>query len=166
MSLTKDVLGVANSIIVVIGVVVVGIATVIGSAAGTVVDVATGAAIATNNNDAINVVVPPSFTKDEEACIGALVAFKGMCVGEFAQGAGKYAASEGGNGGSLAPWGTRTMAAPVNLIVTGNVIVVAIVSQDVAAKGGVDGAVPLLLLSSSTLLAAALYLIPPLNVRR
>ncbi len=98
------------------------------------------------------------------------MAFKGACVGAFADGAGESVLGKGGGGGSLAPWGTRIVAPPVNLIVTGNVIVIAIVavmvvSPDVAAEGGVGGAVPPLSLSLSTLLAATLYLIPPLNLR-
>jgi hypothetical protein len=40
----------------------------------TAVDVATGAAVAANNDDAVGTVIPPSSTKDEEAYVGALVA--------------------------------------------------------------------------------------------
>ena len=40
----------------------------------TAVDVATGAAVAANNNDAVSAVVPLSSTKDEDAYLGALVA--------------------------------------------------------------------------------------------
>ena len=63
------------------------------------------------------------------------------------------------------------MAAPVDLIVAGNAIIIAIVvvvvliSCDVAAEGGVDRAVPPLSLSLLTAATAALYLIVPLNVR-
>ena len=59
-----------------------------GGAAAAVVDVAMGAAIATNNDNAIGAVVPPSSTEDEDAYAGALVAFEGACVGAFADGAG------------------------------------------------------------------------------
>ena len=63
----------------------------------------------------------------------------------------------------------RTVAAPVNLIVAGNaivvtIVVVVIVSRDMAAEGRVGGAIPPLSLSSSALSAVVLYLIPPLNV--
>ncbi len=36
-------------------------------------DVATGAAVAADNNDAVGAVVPPSSTKDNDAYVGALV---------------------------------------------------------------------------------------------
>ncbi len=55
----------------------------------TAVDVATGAAMAANNNNAVGAVVPPSSTKDEDAYIGALLAFEGACVGAFVDGASK-----------------------------------------------------------------------------
>ncbi len=88
-----------------------------------------------------------------------LVAFKDACVGVFADSAGESMAGKGGGGGSLAPWGTRTMAAPIDLIVVGNAMVVAIVvivvvvvvSCNVAAEGGVGRAVPPLSPSLSTL---------------
>ena len=86
------------------------------------------------------------------------MAFEDVCVGAFTDGVGllsngnnvKSAAGKGkgGGGGSLAPWGTRTMAAPVDLIIAGDVIVVAIivvvivVSHNLAAKGGVGVAIP------------------------
>ncbi len=86
-------------------------------------------------------------TKDKEAYIGASVAFKVACVGTFADGAGESVAGEGGGGGS-APWDKRIEAAPVDLIVAGNVIVVAIavvvvvVSRNVGAEGRVGRATP------------------------
>jgi hypothetical protein len=54
------------------------------------VDIAAGdAVIADNDNavDAVDDVVPPSSTKDEDVYVGASVAFKGVCVGAFADGA-------------------------------------------------------------------------------
>ena len=74
-------------------------------------------------------VVPPSST------VGTLVAFEGTCVGAFADGARplgnnnniESTAGEGGNGGSLAPWSTRTVASPSDSFVTGDAIPVAIV---------------------------------------
>ena len=56
---------------------------------GTAVDVSTGAAVAADNDDAAGAVVPPSSTNDKDAYVGASVAFKGMCVGAFADGAGE-----------------------------------------------------------------------------
>ena len=62
-----------------------------------------------------------------------------------------------------------TEAAPVDLIVAGDAIIIDIVgivvdvSHNNAAEGGIGGASPLSSLTSST---AGLYLIPPLNVRR
>ena len=126
-------------------------------------DVAVGAPIAANDNNAIGAIVPPSSTKDKDTHIGMLVAFEGTCIGAFVDGAGGSTAGESGGGGSLAPWDTRTMAAPVDSIVAGNVMVIAIViavvivSHDVGAEGGVGGAVPPLLSCLLTLLAAALY---------
>jgi hypothetical protein len=57
------------------------------------VDVATGAAVAANDNNAVGAVVPPSSTKDKDAYLSALAAFEGACVGAFADGAGKSAAA-------------------------------------------------------------------------
>jgi hypothetical protein len=45
------------------------------------VDITAGDAIAANDNDAVNAVVPPSLTKDEDTYVGALVTFEGACVG-------------------------------------------------------------------------------------
>ncbi len=60
--------------------------------------------------------------------------FKGKCISVFADGAGLFGNNNnvksaagmggGGGGGGLAPWGTRTTAAPVDLIITGEAIVV------------------------------------------
>ena len=99
------------------------------------VDAATGAAIADEDNNAVSVVVPSSSTKDDDAYVGALVPFKGACVGAFADGTGplsnddniESAVGKGGGGGSLAPWGTRTVASPVDSIVSGDAIIVAII---------------------------------------
>ena len=52
----------------------------------TAVDIAAGNAVAADNDDAVNDVVPPSSTKDEDACVGASVVFGGACVGAFADG--------------------------------------------------------------------------------
>jgi hypothetical protein len=52
-----------------------------------VVDIAAGDAVAADNDDAVDAVVPPSSTKGEDAYVGALVAFEGACVGAFADGA-------------------------------------------------------------------------------
>ncbi len=57
------------------------------------VDVATGTAAAANDDNAVGTVVPPSSTKDEDAYVGALVAFEGTCVGAFADGAGESTAA-------------------------------------------------------------------------
>jgi hypothetical protein len=57
------------------------------------VDVSTGAAIAANNDDAISAVVPPSSTNDKDAYVGTPVAFEGVCVGAFTDGAGESAAA-------------------------------------------------------------------------
>ncbi len=59
----------------------------------TAVDIAVDSAVAANNNDAVDAVVPPSLTKDEDAYICAVVVFEGACVGAFADGAGKSAAA-------------------------------------------------------------------------
>ncbi len=53
----------------------------------TAVDIAVGDAVAADNDDSVNAVVPPSSIKDEDAYVGASVAFEGMCVGAFADGA-------------------------------------------------------------------------------
>ena len=53
----------------------------------TVVDIAAGHAVAADDDDAVDAVVPLSSTKDEDAYVGALVAFEGACVGAFADGA-------------------------------------------------------------------------------
>ena len=74
---------------VVVGYVIVG-----GSGAlATAVDISRGAAVAANNNDAIGAVAPPSSTNDEDAYIGALVAFESVWVSAFADGAGESAAA-------------------------------------------------------------------------
>ena len=59
----------------------------------TAVDVSTGTAVAANDDDAISAVNPPSSTKDKDAYVGALVAFEGVCVGAFVDGAGESAAA-------------------------------------------------------------------------
>ena len=55
--------------------------------------VAAGGAVAADDNDAVGTVVPPSSTKDEDAYVGASVAFKGACVGAFTDGASESAAA-------------------------------------------------------------------------
>jgi hypothetical protein len=155
------------------------LAIVIGGAVAATVDVATGAAVAADDDNAVSAVVPPSLTVDNDAYVSTLVAFKGACIGAFADGAGplgnddnvESAVGKGGSGGSSAPWGTRTVAAPVNLIVAGNaidvaiiVVVVVAVSRDLAAQSGVGAAVPPLSLSLPTSSAVA-ALFPLLNVR-
>ncbi len=58
-----------------------------GSAMATTVDVSKGAAVTAHDYDALGLVVPQSSTKDKDTYIGALVAFEGVCVGAFADGA-------------------------------------------------------------------------------
>ena len=48
---------------------------------------AAGDAVAADDNDDVNAVIPPSSTKDEDAYVGASVAFEGACVGAFMDGA-------------------------------------------------------------------------------
>ena len=64
-----------------------------GGASATVVDIAAGAAVAADDNDAVGAVVPLSSTKDEGPYVGALVAFKGAYVSAFADGVGESAAA-------------------------------------------------------------------------
>ena len=49
-------------------------------------DIAAGDAVAANGDNAVDAVIPPS-TKDEDAYVGASVAFEGACVGAFVDGA-------------------------------------------------------------------------------
>ena len=51
------------------------------------VDIAACGAVAADDNDAVDAVIPPSSTKDEDAYVGASVAFEGTCVGAFMDGA-------------------------------------------------------------------------------
>ena len=53
----------------------------------TAVDIVAGNAVAADNDDAVNAVVPPSSTKDEDVYVGASVAFDSVCVGAFVDGA-------------------------------------------------------------------------------
>ncbi len=53
----------------------------------TAVDIAAGNAVAANDYDAVDAVIPPSSTKDEDAYTGTSVTFEGACVGAFADGA-------------------------------------------------------------------------------
>ena len=48
------------------------------------VDVALGATVTTNDNNADGTVVPPSSTKDEGEYVGELVEIKAACFGAFA----------------------------------------------------------------------------------
>jgi hypothetical protein len=59
----------------------------------TAVDVATGAGVAADKDDAVGTVVLLSSTKDEDAYVGASVAFESVCVGAFTDGAGESAAA-------------------------------------------------------------------------
>ena len=144
-------------------------------------DIATDAAVADNDDDAVGAVIPPSSTKNQDAYISASVAFEGLRVGAFADSAGllgnnsnvESAVGKGEGGGSSAPWGTWLVAAPVDSIIMGDAIVIAIiiviavvvVSRNVAAEGGVGVATPPLLSSLSTS-AAVVALFVPLNVHR
>ena len=56
-------------------------------------DVATGDAVAADDDNAVVAVVPPSSTKDKGAYVGALVAIEGACVSAFTDGAGESAAA-------------------------------------------------------------------------
>ena len=55
-----------------------------GGALSIAVDVATGAPVAADNNDALGAVVPSSLTKDEGAFVGASVAFEVVYVHSLA----------------------------------------------------------------------------------
>ena len=80
-----------SSVGVGVGVGVGGVGSVIvggGDTLATAVDVSTGAAIAANTDNAVSSVVPLSSIKDEDAYVGASVAFEGMCVDAFVDGAG------------------------------------------------------------------------------
>ncbi len=57
------------------------------------VDVSTGTAVTAAEDNAVGAVVPPSSTKDKDAYVGALVAFEGVCVSAFADGAGESTAA-------------------------------------------------------------------------
>ncbi len=61
-----------------------------GGTSATAVDVATGAAVAVDDDNAVGAVVPPSSTKDKGTYVGASVAFEGTCVSAFADGAGEF----------------------------------------------------------------------------
>ncbi len=56
-------------------------------------EIAACVAVAADDDDAVDAVVPPSLTKEEDAYVGTLVAFEGACVGAFADGADKSAAA-------------------------------------------------------------------------
>jgi hypothetical protein len=49
-----------------------------GGALATAVDVSTGSAVAAADDDAVSAVIPPSSTNDEDAYVGASVAFEGV----------------------------------------------------------------------------------------
>ena len=59
----------------------------------TAVDIATGATVDPDDNNASGAVVPQSLTKDEDAYVGATVAFEGACIGAFVDDAGKSTAA-------------------------------------------------------------------------
>ena len=133
-------------------------------------DVAMGTALAAAaNNNAVGAVIPLSSTEDKDAYVGAFTDSTALLGNDNNV---ESVTGKGSSGGSSAPWGTRTLGAPIDSIVAGDAIVVAtlvvlvIVSCDMAVEGGVSGAVPPLSLSSLTSAVAALYLIPPLNVHR
>ena len=56
-------------------------ASALQSALAAVVDVASGATITANDDDAVGAVVPPSSTEDEGAYVGASVEFGVACFG-------------------------------------------------------------------------------------
>ena len=56
-------------------------------------DVATGAVVAAAEDNAVGAVAPPSSTKDKDAYLNVLVAFKGAYIGAFVDGVGKSAAA-------------------------------------------------------------------------
>ena len=51
-------------------------------ASAAAVDVASGATIAANNDDADDAVIPPSSTEDKGTYVGALVEIKAACFGK------------------------------------------------------------------------------------
>ncbi len=57
------------------------------------VDIAACGAVAADDDNAVDAVIPPSSTKDEDAYVSASVAFEGACVGAFADGADESAAA-------------------------------------------------------------------------
>jgi hypothetical protein len=57
------------------------------------VDITVGGAVAADNDDVLDAVVPPSLTKDKDAYVGALVAFEGTCIGAFTDSVGESAAA-------------------------------------------------------------------------
>ena len=52
-------------------------------ASAATVDVASGATVAANDDDADGAVIPPSLTEDEGAFVGASVEFEVACFGVF-----------------------------------------------------------------------------------
>ena len=50
-------------------------------------DITAGDAVAADDDDAVNAVVPLSSTKGRDANVGASVAFEGVCIGAFADSA-------------------------------------------------------------------------------
>ena len=59
----------------------------------TAVDVFMGAAVAAEDDNAVGAVILPSLTNDKDAYVGASVAFEGVCVCAFANGAGESASA-------------------------------------------------------------------------
>ena len=53
-------------------------------ASAATVDVASGATVAANDDDADGAVIPPSLTEDDEAYVGASVEIEAACFGAFA----------------------------------------------------------------------------------
>ena len=93
-------------------------------ATAAVVYVVMDATAANNHNASIGAVIPLSSSENNTAFVGASVAFEGMCVGMLADSTGllgdnndvKSVVGKGGGGGSQAPWGMKTVATPINLI--------------------------------------------------
>ncbi len=61
-----------------------------------------GTTVTAQDNKSISAVIPLSSTKDEDTYVGALVAFKGVCAGVFADSASESAAAS-----TLLPLGCR-----------------------------------------------------------
>ncbi len=58
-----------------------------GGALATTVDISMGATVTADDDDAVRAVIPSSLTNDEDAYVGVLVAFEGVCISVYADGA-------------------------------------------------------------------------------